>query len=854
MAEQFVRQYAAFRGVDFSSDPSDVADYRVAYAENMWRDYQNGNGDMIETIPGYRTITRELESAWTEDGYTLTKSKTIYGLHQYRASIDGTIKDYIIVHIGRSLYFKDVNSSDKFVEMESGRKVDSGLSRYDVARNFMGLSHSTSVMSNNKLLIIDSNNIVTVYPNADAGKDGYASTELTASVVFPMEIPPSVIGEERTPRAFMEKAYQPITYKDGEVYEQPNIFSEYAYEMFNNRNMHPEDGHIIVNSDLTITYQLISISSAAYVYIDGVRQNGTWEGNKTYYTYYGETGKLVIHKIKTQSVDLDATEENMKNRVITVEGVLKPLFFFRSNVFPTFDQANEGISAKEAVTGCTSIAVFDGKVFLTGNPKLPNMVFFTSTDITGNNNTTYFGICNWLNTGVGMTPNVAMTASGSVMMVYKGDTVQDASVYYLSPYNTNFDYVPRFYTVTEGASGIGCIGGAFNFMDDPVFISRRGLEAIGKLMTNQERSIVHRSTNVDKRMLAEDLTKAKMAQWQGYLVIMVGSRMYLADSRAMYADEMGNTQYEWFFADGIGSYNEEDTYHRYRYMNGNIDLIKESLGDYDGTGDTGGSMIGSYEIKEGYSDEYVSDGTSISWNKFTKDGQTVKVYYTAEEETDEETQEKTTHYYLVYEDDEVIPKSDAKFFEPKEICVINDVLYFATDNGDVLCFNTDKRGEIPDSVYRDGEWVDVDYDTKADFVGVIPQEYYTFDGRRYRSGVITKTDNAGISYATKNTVNRSLVLRCGADPRTHSTTVVEVLTDRNSVFTEVDRKDTSEFTTAMTDFSALTFNTYPFAFLTYREKERKWVEKRYKIYNDAYRGILRIHSLSYRYEIGGKIK
>jgi hypothetical protein len=186
--------------------------------------------------------------------------------------------------------------------------------------------------------------------------------------------------------------------------------------------------------------------------------------------------------------------------------------------------------------------------------------------------------------------------------------------------------------------------------------------------------------------------------------------------------------------------------------------------------------------------------------------------------------------------------------------VINDVLFFGTENGSIYCFNTDKRGEIPESIYKDGVWLDSNYDSKLDFVGWIPQEDYSSAGLKYPSGVITKTDNAGIPYATKNTINRSLVLRCGADPRTHSSITVEVLTDRNSTFKEVDRKETSEQTFGMQDFSASTFGTYPFAFITFREHERKWIEKKYKIYNDAFRGILRLHSLSYRYEIGGNIK
>ena len=211
--------------------------------------------------------------------------------------------------------------------------------------------------------------------------------------------------------------------------------------------------------------------------------------------------------------------------------------------------------------------------------------------------------------------------------------------------------------------------------------------------------------------------------------------------------------------------------------------------------------------------------------------------------------EENGDVYAVYTEGEEKPNGGASFYPATEVRAICDVLYFGTDHGDVLCFSTDKRGEVPSAVEDD-----VQYDAPdRELAHTIPQKYYTFDGIRYLSGVITKTDNAGSPQTYKNTINKSLVLRCGADPRNSSKVIVEVGTDRE-VFHEVGRSDASELSMSMMDFSALSFGTYPFSFLVFRESERRWIEKRYKIYSDSFCGILRLHSLSYRYESGGNIR
>lgn len=45
--ETYNRYYGDFRGVDFSSDHTQVDEHRLAYAVNMFRDYQSSQGQAL---------------------------------------------------------------------------------------------------------------------------------------------------------------------------------------------------------------------------------------------------------------------------------------------------------------------------------------------------------------------------------------------------------------------------------------------------------------------------------------------------------------------------------------------------------------------------------------------------------------------------------------------------------------------------------------------------------------------------------------------------------------------------------------------------------------------------------------
>ena len=69
-----------FPGVDFSGMPGSVGPSHFADACNVWRDYDNGQGVCVETIPGFRALMR---ARGGPDPDHLT-DLAVHGVYEYR--------------------------------------------------------------------------------------------------------------------------------------------------------------------------------------------------------------------------------------------------------------------------------------------------------------------------------------------------------------------------------------------------------------------------------------------------------------------------------------------------------------------------------------------------------------------------------------------------------------------------------------------------------------------------------------------------------------------------------------------------------------------------------------------------
>jgi hypothetical protein len=127
--------------------------------------------------------------------------------------------------------------------------------------------------------------------------------------------------------------------------------------------------------------------------------------------------------------------------------------------------------------------------------------------------------------------------------VFREPSSANTTVFYHTP--TLDEEYGKIYTSTHSSVTTGCVGKAINFNDDIVFFSERGMEGISGDVTT-EQVVAHRSSLVDRLMTAEPSYKDMiLEEWEGYLLVFIGSKVYLADSRTSFTNE-GHIEYEWF--------------------------------------------------------------------------------------------------------------------------------------------------------------------------------------------------------------------------------------------------------------------------------------------------------------------
>ena len=936
----YTQHYSDFIGVDASSDPRAVARNRLAYAINMWRDYESEQGAAIETFPGFRRVAKSLGLDLV-DGAENGAVGAVHGLYHFRSRRGG---DYLVVHAGKRLYAFEENA------LASG-DYEEIANRSAIISEGVADNDSTGFIYNNNLYILDGSHYLTVT---------------------------AVDGEETVIKASAVDAYIPTTYYNGNAYEQRNMLTNLVWqietgggeetEKLTEDDMNEYDGSFYMKRvylserfHLTITkinsrsikayYKRIrttDISNSLYnfnltiktnafdncsrletIYIEAggmtvIFEEGAFVGcdnlKEIYIDYTGPSGEVNIKGIENiplgvklftntyldghggkiynltrvfeeteegfsvrypvfemadavnkviaddeeipyyliergettvenETVDVikyiyfrpeDIQDADGNPRKLTLELELHPTHFNTTGDIKSFVDGNPDYRKTiiEAINGCTKSAVFDGRVFLTGNGELPNTVFYSHRNLTGANDPAYFGVYNYFNDGEGNTPNVDILSTPSMLMVLKRDTVQDGSVFYhMGADNTDeksADLLPRIYPSVQGAAGLGSAGSttpsrlSCNFYDDPVFISKRGLEAVGKETVNLERTITHRSSNVDRLLIREDLSRATMAEWKRYLAICCNGHIYLADSRYMIQHPDGSYQYEWYYLEGLGTY--ESYAPRWAYWLTSYPFIETEGAE--------SVSLDSFLTLDG---ERVGDIYSLHESGELDDGAEIMVASVVHPEDDSHIIEL---YYVELDGVKYIVglNSDEKvgvgsFYPATKIVTLGERLIFGTDNGDICIINTDKRGEAVDGRA-------VEYDR-------IDRSYYTFNGVAYHSGCSVRLDDCDKKSLAKATVCGTTSARFKMMPGSHCNVNIS-LDGRNWQY--LGEAYSSRFDFGDMDFGNFSFSENENNVVVFPEMTRGWINKQYYFYSDRYQAPFGLYELSYLYYISGKIR
>lgn len=217
-----------------------------------------------------------------------------------------------------------------------------------------------------------------------------------------------------------------------------------------------------------------------------------------------------------------------------------PLTDGQDNVVIQFEKAVSGY--RDRINKCTLLAVFDDRVFFSGNQDYPNVLWHCSID-----DPTYVVDTDYYNEGLDLSPVKALVPGNNALWVFKEPSQANTTVFYHTPSPTYVnDILVNVYPCQHSSITTGCVATGINFNDDIVFFSDRGMEGITGDVTT-EQVISHRSTLVDPKLTTENNYKNMVLQeWEGYLLVIIDNKIYLADSRCLYTNQNHN-EYEWFY-------------------------------------------------------------------------------------------------------------------------------------------------------------------------------------------------------------------------------------------------------------------------------------------------------------------
>jgi hypothetical protein len=243
---------------------------------------------------------------------------------------------------------------------------------------------------------------------------------------------------------------------------------------------------------------------------------------------------------KKQTENSNFTVDRVNGKVTFNTAPSKPNLSGEDNVFITFSKTISGY--EDRINKCTKALLFDNRMFFTGNPDFPNAVFHSEL-----NNPAYISDLSYYEDGSSDSSITGMTVGNNVLWIFKNLDQNNANVFYHEP-TLDLEH-GKIYPTKQGNVSVGCYVDSTNFQDDIVYLSRYGLEGISTEKIDSKQAIAHRSFMVDVKMTNENNYKdAMMTEYQGYLLILVNGKIYLADSRQKYAN-LDSFGYEWFYWD-----------------------------------------------------------------------------------------------------------------------------------------------------------------------------------------------------------------------------------------------------------------------------------------------------------------
>ena len=230
----------------------------------------------------------------------------------------------------------------------------------------------------------------------------------------------------------------------------------------------------------------------------------------------------------TLTVTTDYTV-NLTTGKITFTKAHKPIVNGQDNVFITYTKEVSGYA--DRINKCTISDLYglggSNRVFLSGNPDYKAYDWYS--DIFKPN---YFPDLNYSIIGTSDTAIMGYQRLGKYQMILKEDNQQDSTVF--QRWGTLNDDGSVTFSIEQGIAGIGAVSKyCFGMLaDEPLFLSRQGIQAITSNNILAERTIRNRSFFVDNYLTKEgNLQNAVACEWNGFYVLCVNNVAYVLDGK-----------------------------------------------------------------------------------------------------------------------------------------------------------------------------------------------------------------------------------------------------------------------------------------------------------------------------------
>lgn len=522
--------YKGFRGVDFTTAPTDVDGSRSPNAVNMITDLQG----VVERRTGWEAIPLEL------DGKILV-NENINGVHEF---VNTKGEKRIFLHIKNSLYLYkpyDENGLTRNIlygipnvadyKMGSERPITSMQDNPSVS--FMHTMYDKHSNPLSRLYILDGNNYYVVCEDYTYANEGYYIMLATGTDFEDKHI------------AYVPNIRIKATSSGGgESFEPVNLLSDFRGNSFYVRN---ED----VATDAEPTFKLADTN---------IEENGIVRVTNNEITLYDRSQDDANHTLRKALFKAiswtNGTVQFNKGKIHTykqnykyADGQDNLYICYEKKVTNEDDEQNT--SYKKRIFNCTIVGKFvignDERIFLSGNKNYPNMDWYCGIpDNSQIANPLYFPDTYYNIVGDEKTKIMGYVNQYNNMVVVKESNGVDPSLYYRGTVtDANGD---TGFTTIQGTSSVGAIAkGSFNnLLDDCIFLTNSGVFGLDSNSVTQQKTAQNRSYFINKKLMAEpNLDTAVSCVCKNNYYLFVNDHCYVADGFQRASNNEGSSGYEW---------------------------------------------------------------------------------------------------------------------------------------------------------------------------------------------------------------------------------------------------------------------------------------------------------------------